>query len=155
MGQAKSKDTLCLNLSGIYYTAQKMKLSTKDFLSKCDQIRRELPIRSHFLKISPMENFVFCTCYPKKKIGKKRKGSCSHHPPQQYSTTMMKTLGVSSIIKFRTQVDIRRNLSPDFVMTKVGRRDCYKSVSSGIVIKGTERFSHFSHSNNSYTQRNF
>ena len=41
-------------------TAQKMKFSIKDFLSKCDQIRRFLRIWSHLLKKSLMENFIFC-----------------------------------------------------------------------------------------------
>ena len=36
------------------YTAQKMKFSIKDFLSKCDQIR------THLLKKYLMENFAFC-----------------------------------------------------------------------------------------------
>ena len=35
-----------------------MKFSIKDFLSKCDQIRRKLRIRSHLPKKSLMENFV-------------------------------------------------------------------------------------------------
>ena len=39
-------------------TAQKMKFSIKDFLSKCDQIRRKLRIWSHLLKKSLMENLV-------------------------------------------------------------------------------------------------
>ena len=43
------------------YTAQKIKLSIKDFFSKCDQIRRFLRIWSHLLKKSLMENFIFCT----------------------------------------------------------------------------------------------
>ena len=33
-------------------TAQKMKISTMDFFSKCDQIRRKLRISSHILKKS-------------------------------------------------------------------------------------------------------
>ena len=37
-----------------------MKFSIKDLLSKCDQIRRKLRIRSHILKKSLMENFIFC-----------------------------------------------------------------------------------------------
>ena len=37
-----------------------MKFSIKDFLSKCDQIRRKLWIWSHLLKKSLMENFIFC-----------------------------------------------------------------------------------------------
>ena len=37
-----------------------MKFSIKDFLSKCDQIRRFLQIWSHLLKKSSMENFIFC-----------------------------------------------------------------------------------------------
>ena len=41
-------------------TAQKMKFSIKDFFSKCDQIRSKLRIWSHLLKISLMENFIFC-----------------------------------------------------------------------------------------------
>ena len=40
--------------------AQKMKLSIKDFFSKCDQVRRKLRISSHLLKKSLMENFIFC-----------------------------------------------------------------------------------------------
>ena len=43
-----------------FYTAQKMKISIKDFFSKCDQIRRKLQIWSHLLKKSIMENFNFC-----------------------------------------------------------------------------------------------
>ena len=40
-------------------TAQKMKLSIKDFFSKCDQIRRKLRIWSHLLEKFLMENFIF------------------------------------------------------------------------------------------------
>ena len=47
-------------LLSIHRTAQKMKLSIKDFFSKCDQILRELRIWSHLLKKSLMENFTFC-----------------------------------------------------------------------------------------------
>ena len=46
--------------SSIVNTAQKIKICIKDFLSKCDQIRRELRIWSHLLKKSLMENFIFC-----------------------------------------------------------------------------------------------
>ena len=45
---------------GVYDIAQKMNFSTKDFFSKCDQIRRKLRIWSHLLKKSLMENFIFC-----------------------------------------------------------------------------------------------
>ena len=41
-------------------TAQKMKFSIKDLLSKCDQIRRNLRIWSNLLKKSLMENLIFC-----------------------------------------------------------------------------------------------
>ena len=41
-------------------TAQKMKFSIKDFFSKCEQIRSFLRVRSHLLKKSLMENFIFC-----------------------------------------------------------------------------------------------
>ena len=40
--------------------AQKEKFSSKDFFSKCDQIRSFLRIWSHLLKKSFMENFIFC-----------------------------------------------------------------------------------------------
>ena len=42
------------------HTAQKMMFSIKDFVSNCDQIRRNLRIWSHLLKKSLMENFIFC-----------------------------------------------------------------------------------------------
>ena len=42
-----------------HFTAQKMKFLTKDFFSKCSQIRRKLWIWSHLLKKSSMENFIF------------------------------------------------------------------------------------------------
>ena len=37
-----------------------MKFSSKDFSSKCDQIRRKLRIWPHLLEKSLMENFNFC-----------------------------------------------------------------------------------------------
>ena len=46
-----------------YFTAQKMKFSIKDFLSKCDQIRSFLWIWSRLLKKSLMENFIFCVVF--------------------------------------------------------------------------------------------
>ena len=42
------------------YTPQKIKLSIKDFFSKCDQIRRKLRIWSNLLKKPLMENFIVC-----------------------------------------------------------------------------------------------
>ena len=36
------------------------KFLTKDFFSKCDEIRRKLRIWSHLLKKSLVENFIFC-----------------------------------------------------------------------------------------------
>ena len=41
-------------------TIQKTKFSIKHFVSKCDQIGIFLRIWSHLLKISLMENFIFC-----------------------------------------------------------------------------------------------
>ena len=41
-------------------TAQKMKISIKDFFSKCDQILRKLRIWLRLLKKSFMENFISC-----------------------------------------------------------------------------------------------
>ena len=60
-------------------TAQKMKFSTKDFFSKCDQIRRNLRIWSHLLKKSLMENFIFCAVY------------------EQYLTPLKKYLRMSNV----------------------------------------------------------
>ena len=40
-------------------TAQKMKFSTKDFFSKCDQIRRKLRMWSQLMNDSLVENFIF------------------------------------------------------------------------------------------------
>ena len=52
-----------LNLQLSLY--KQMKISIKDFISKCDQICRKLQIWSHLLKKSLMENFIFCAvqCY--------------------------------------------------------------------------------------------
>ena len=36
-----------------------MKFSIKDFISKCDEIRSFLQIKSHLLNTSLMENFIF------------------------------------------------------------------------------------------------
>ena len=47
----------------IYFTAQKMKFSIKDFFIKLDQIRRFLRIWSHLLKKFLMENFIFCAVF--------------------------------------------------------------------------------------------
>ena len=44
-------------------TAQKMRFSSRDFFSKCDQIRSYLGIWSHLLKKSLMENFILCAVY--------------------------------------------------------------------------------------------
>ena len=44
----------------IYTLQKKMKLSIKDFFSKCDQICKKLWIWSNLLKKSLMENFIFC-----------------------------------------------------------------------------------------------
>ena len=50
-------------LNETYLTAQKVKFSTQDFFSKCDQSRRFLRIWSHLLKKSSMENFIFCALH--------------------------------------------------------------------------------------------
>ena len=46
--------------ASMFDTAQKMKFSIKNFISKCDQIRRKWRSWSHLLKKSSMENFIFC-----------------------------------------------------------------------------------------------
>ena len=47
----------------LFFNAQKMNFSIKDFFSKCDQIRRKLQIWSHLLKKSFIENFFFCVVF--------------------------------------------------------------------------------------------
>ena len=47
----------------MFDTAQKMKFSIKNFLSKCDQIRSFLRIWLHLLKKSLMGNFIFCVMW--------------------------------------------------------------------------------------------
>ena len=42
------------------FNAQKVKFTIKDISSTCEQICRKLRIWSHLLKISLMENFIFC-----------------------------------------------------------------------------------------------
>ena len=41
------------------FTAQKMKFSISDFFSKCGQVLKKLRIRSHVLKKSLLESFIF------------------------------------------------------------------------------------------------
>ena len=51
-----------LYLFDLIYNAQKMEFFIKDFFSKCDQIRRKLPIWSYLLKKSLMETSFFVQC---------------------------------------------------------------------------------------------
>ena len=44
-------------------TARKKKFSINDFFQQCDQICSFLPIWSHSLKISLMENLIFCAVW--------------------------------------------------------------------------------------------
>ena len=44
-----------------FFTAQKRKLSIRDFFGKCEQIHSFVSICSHLLKKSFMESFIFCT----------------------------------------------------------------------------------------------
>ena len=60
------------------YTAQKMKFSIKDFLSKYEQIRIFLQIWSHLLERSIMENFIFCTVITAYYLKKKKKQKMLH-----------------------------------------------------------------------------
>ena len=53
------------------YTAQKMKFSIKNFVSKCDQIRSYLRIWSYLLRKSLMENFIFCAAMATRKHNSK------------------------------------------------------------------------------------
>ena len=54
-----TKQMLVSSKNLLHNTAQKIKFSIKDFLSKCDQVCRFLRTWSHLLKKSLMENFVF------------------------------------------------------------------------------------------------
>ena len=45
-----------------FLITQTVKFSIEDFFSKCDQIRRNLWIYSHWLKKSLMENFILVQC---------------------------------------------------------------------------------------------
>ena len=45
------------------YHCTKMKFSTKDFFSTCNQIRSLLRLWSHLVKKFLMENFIFCAVY--------------------------------------------------------------------------------------------
>ena len=45
-----------------------MKFFIKDLFSKCDQIRWKFRIRSHLLKKSLMEKFIFCAVNLEEKI---------------------------------------------------------------------------------------
>ena len=45
------------------FTAQKVKFSSTDFFSECDQIRSSLRIWSQLPKKSVMENFIFCSVF--------------------------------------------------------------------------------------------
>ena len=57
-----------IKINSIKSTAQKMKLSVKDFFNKYDnQICKKLRIWSHLLKKSFMESFIFCTVQEEKK----------------------------------------------------------------------------------------
>ena len=57
---------------GSYTTAQRMKFAIKDFVRKCDQIRRKLQIWSYLLKKSLMKNFIFCAVYCNPEIQRER-----------------------------------------------------------------------------------
>ena len=51
---------LASRLELVWSLHKKMKFPIKGFFSKYDQIRSFLRIRSHFLKKSLMDNFIFC-----------------------------------------------------------------------------------------------
>ena len=59
MAQDVIKRDICFaDIKNWINTTQKMKLSIKDFFSKCDQIRRKRRIWSHLQQKSLMENFI-------------------------------------------------------------------------------------------------
>ena len=52
-----------INIILVSFTAQKMKFSIKDFVSKFNQIRSFRRIWSHLLKKSLMKNFIYCVVF--------------------------------------------------------------------------------------------
>ena len=46
-----------------FHCTKKLKVSIKDFFSKCDQTHRKLRTWSYLLKKSLMENFIFCPVF--------------------------------------------------------------------------------------------
>ena len=101
-------------------TAQKMKFSTEDFFCKCDQIRSFLQIRSHLLKKSLMENFIFCAVDVQIKLNRKI----------LFSTESVKCLGMP------TDKNLNQRQQINHTKIKLNRADAllYKmkaSVSSG------------------------
>ena len=78
----------CNGHKNIFCTARKMKFPIKDFFSNCDQIRRKLPIWSHYLKKSLMENFTFRAV----------SGKISKLPKLEYSILNYLTKSISSSI---------------------------------------------------------
>ena len=72
------------------FTAQKMKFSIMDFLSKCDQIPRKLQIWQHWLKKSLMRNFIFCAIIP----AKSRKNICANFQKNLVLTERLKDTAI-------------------------------------------------------------
>ena len=52
-----------INIILVSFTAQKMKFSIKNFVSKFNQIRSFRRIWSHLLKKSLMKNFIYCAVF--------------------------------------------------------------------------------------------
>ena len=66
-----------------------MKVSNKDFFSKCDQIRSFLRIWSHLLKKYLMENFIFVLCY----IYQYLRGFVQKKPPEVFCKKVFLEIG--------------------------------------------------------------
>ena len=91
--------------------------------------RYYLPLQHHNL---PQENII-----PRRKLlhQKDKQDPALNSPPPK--STIMKLLSALFMIKVFPQGDIRRNIyftRLDFIMTKVPKRGCYKTLSSSIVI---------------------
>ena len=81
----------------LFFHCTKMEFFIKDFFSKCDQICGNLQIWSYLLRISLMENFVFCEVFSLEKVSclssyllLPHKKSDAYLTDSQYSTQLLK-----------------------------------------------------------------
>ena len=91
-------------------TAQKMKFSLMDFLSKCDQIRRKLRIWSYLLKKLLMVNFIFCAVWNSVFL-------IHFWPMLPFWISTLRIFNESNILTFKYESD---------VMSSIYSQQCYR-----------------------------